>query len=187
MLLGQSAACRVPQMMRKGMSRRGISTVERHPSANGSMVIFCLLAELQHLSTQSLGAWVTPLHWKILHRLWIAHLLAEEIYVGDLLDVDCTEEALLQVLHDFRDQDLISLPSRSSSDLSSHRALVLQLTPEGAQRSHALAKDLLRSIHEHCGLAGINPFTRRQPAWASLSTPRQSRSNRRSHPHRRQS
>ena len=187
LFLGQSVACSVPQMMRKGMSRGGISREEPHPSANGSMVIFWLLAELQHLSTRSLGVWVTPLHWKILHRLSIAHLLSEEIYVGDLLDLDCTHEALLQVIHDFTDQGLISLPSRSSSDLSTHRALVLQLTPEGAQRSHALAKDLLRSIHEHCSLAGINPFSRREPAWASLSTPRQSRSNRRSHPHRRQS
>ena len=170
------------------MSNRGVRTpLERHPSANGSLVIFGLLGELQHLSALSLGAGITPLHWQILHRLWIAHLLSEEIYVGDLLEVNCTEEALLQVLNDFTRQGVISLPSRPGNDFCTQRAIVLQLTPEGARRSQALAKDLLRSIREHCSLAGFNPFSRREPAWASLSTPRQSRSNRRSHLHRRQS
>ena len=184
----QSPSQTVRQIERTDVSPREISSSsERHPSASGSLVIFGLLSELQQLCMRRFGASMTPLHWNILHRLWIAHLLSQEMYVGDLLDVDCPEDALSPVLQDFNELGVIMLPTRPTHGMPTQSALTIQLTAEGVRRSHALAKDLLRSIHEHCSLAGINPFTRRQPAWASLSTPRQSRSNRRSHPHRRQS
>lgn len=169
-------------------SRSSSSFVPSNPSANGAFVIFQLVHDLQTLTSASFGQPLDPICWRVLHQLWVAHLIGRDLYIGDLLDPQDDSDKLQSVIRELTDLGLLDLRQTAPSvETRQPCALSINLTAEGIERSRALATDLLRTIHEHCSLAGINPFARRAPAWADLSIRPQSRSNRRSRHHRRQS
>ena len=169
--------------------RDGLKAIE-----SGYFVVFDLMLSLSDIASQSFNtpypSSVIRAHtvtdrtvWYLLQYIWRAHLTSQDVYLGDLFRPDFTPESLRAGTEYLTAEGwLAAQPSSPEAD-----STPLRLTPEGARKAQALATDLLRSIHEHCSLAGLLPFTRRQPAWAVINTPRQSRSNRRSHPHRRQS
>lgn len=173
------------------------------PPDNGFFIIFELLSALCERASSQLrrdhsNGTVTERRldvqlWLIVQSAWNAHLTGRELYVGDLLRPGITPEALrdsvvtLIELGWLADARIPSLSQNSQSPADVQQGWAIRLTPEGARRSQALATDLLRTIHEHCSLAGINPFERRTPAWGDLNNRPQTRSNRRSRHHPRQS
>lgn len=169
--------------------RDGLTAIE-----SSYFVIFDLMLSLSDIASQSFDksypSSVIRAHtvtdrcvWYLLQCIWHAHLTSQDIYLGDLFHPDFRPESLRAGAEYLTAEGwLAAQPSLPKLDPTP-----LRLTPEGARKAQALSTNLLRSIHEHCSLAGLLPFTRRQPAWAMINNPRQSRSNRRSHPHRRQS
>jgi hypothetical protein len=170
---------------------------------NGYFVIFGLLATLHDYASTRLrhdDVDTTPLRekilgstlWHIVQIAWTAHLTSRELYLGDLMRPGVSPETLREsvailIRLGWLEEDHSHNPKLAQHDTGQTQLWVIRLTPDGARRSQALATELLRTIHEHCSLAGINPFARRAPAWGGLSNRLQSRSNRRSRHHPRQS
>lgn len=168
------------------MSRNGAThDIFQSPGGNAALVVFQLMHDVQQLTHQHLCERVSAEAWLILHQCWVGHLLGREVYIGDLLGLGHTPDAIEDYLKELIQTGLLEYDNRTPS--SAEFGLRIQLTTEGVRRSRALATQLLQIIHEHCSLAGINPFARRAPAWGTLNNRRQNRSNRRSRPHPRQS
>lgn len=168
------------------MSRNGAThDIFQSPGANAALVVFQLMHDVQQLTHQHLCERVSAEAWLILHQCWVGHLVRREVYLGDLLALGHTPDVVEGCIKELIQAGLLEYDNDAQS--STHLALRIQLTAEGVRRSRELATQLLRVIHEHCSLAGINPFARRAPAWGTLNNRRQSRSNRRSRPHPRQS
>lgn len=169
------------------MSRSApIHDIFQGPEGNATFVVFQMMHDLAQLTRQYLNERPSDESWLILHQFWIAHLTGREVYLGDLLGLGPAPELMQDKIKELIQEGLLEFQNERGESDTQH-GLRIQLTTEGAQRSRELATQLLRAIHEHCSLAGINPFARRAPAWSELSNRRQSRSNRRSRPHPRQS
>lgn len=169
------------------MSRSApIHDIFQGPGGNATFVVFQMMHDVAQLTHQYLNQKPSDEDWLILHQFWVAHLTGRELYLGDLLGLGPAPDMIQDKIKELMQDGLLEFQNEGD-ELDTRLGLRIQLTAEGAQRSRELANHLLRIIHEHCSLAGINPFARRAPAWGELSNRRQSRSNRRSRPHPRQS